>query len=179
MANKLLILLSLFSLVVFIPISFSQQQNTTSVCNGILITYHYSTGAQIPPVLVPGDPANQPYRFESTLTVRNNGPAELKNWRVFVGFRHGELLVSAANAVLADGTPLPANVSGGTVFAGSPETDLKSAIETAGNVNEMQAVVELVGTQFGVGGPNVPLPENLTLANDGYLCPNPTVRGIF
>ncbi|KAK6120163.1 hypothetical protein DH2020_046069 [Rehmannia glutinosa] len=164
----------------FLPTSFSQPPNTNPpICNGVIITYRYLTGNEIPPIISPVDPANQPYRFESTLTVRNNGPVELKNWRVFVGFRHGELLVSASNAVLADGESLPANVSGGAVFSGSPVTDLKTAIETAGDVDQMQAVVDLVGTQFGVGAPNVPLPDNLTLANDGYLCTNPTRQGII
>ncbi|XP_051142046.1 COBRA-like protein 7 [Andrographis paniculata] len=175
MAKPVIILISLTLCIVLLPNVFSQTPNTnTSICNGILVTYQYTGGARIQPVL---SPADQPYRFESTLTVRNNGPVELKNWQVFVGFRHGELLVTAGNAVLADGTPLPANVTGGTVFAGSPDTDLKTAIETAGDVDQMQAVVQLVGTQFGVAPPDFPLPDNLTLVNDGYLCPNPPLTG--
>ncbi|KAL8527285.1 hypothetical protein ACS0TY_005238 [Phlomoides rotata] len=151
----------------FLHTTFSQ----SPPCNGILITYNYTAGFQIPPV----DPVNQPYRFESRLTILNNGPIELKDWRVFVGFKHGELLVSATNAVLADGAALPVNVSGGAVLSGSPVTDLKTAIETAGNVNQMRAVVDLVGTEFGE--PNIPLPDNITLANDGYLCRNSTAQG--
>ncbi|RVW64839.1 hypothetical protein CK203_052008 [Vitis vinifera] len=30
------------------------------------------------------------------------------------------------------------------------------------------------GTQFGVTDPDVPLPSTITLANDGFSCPNPT-----
>lgn len=100
------------------------------------------------------------------------------NWRVFVGFEHGELLVSATNAVLADGAFLPANVSGGAVFSGSSATDLKTAIETAGDLNQMQAVVELVGTEFGVAPQNASLPGHITLANDGYSCRNLSTQGI-
>lgn len=159
----------------FLPTTFSQ----SSVCNGIFITYNYTTGNQIPPIITPADPVNQPYRFESRLTVLNNGPNELKDWRVFVGFKHGELLVSATNAVLADGATLPANVSGGAVLSGSPTTDLKTAIETAGDVNQMRAVVDLVGTEFGVGAPDIPLPDNITLANDGYLCRNSMSQGNY
>lgn len=85
--------------------------------------------------------------------------------------------MSAKNAVLANGTALPANVSGGAVLSGSPATDLKTAIETAGDVDQMQVVVDLVGTQFGVAPPIVPLPDKLVLANDGYLCPNLTTQG--
>lgn len=85
--------------------------------------------------------------------------------------------MSAANAVLADGDSLPANVSGGVVFSGSSVTDLKTAIETAGDINQMRAVVELLGTEFGVAPPNFSLPENITLANDGYTCLNSSTQG--
>ncbi|KAE8683353.1 hypothetical protein F3Y22_tig00111208pilonHSYRG00012 [Hibiscus syriacus] len=117
----------------------------------------------------PTDPKHQPYRFESVLKVLNNGDEKLKSWKVFVGFRNDEYLVSASNAVLADGTSLPANVGNGTVFAGYPMTDLKTAIETAGDLNQIQVQVKLLGTQFGVKPPNVPLPETIQLANDVHL----------
>ncbi|KAL3849726.1 hypothetical protein ACJIZ3_011608 [Penstemon smallii] len=171
-----ILILCLSIIFSYLPTSFSQPtNNTTNLCNGVLISYRYVTGEMIPPILT--DPVQQAYRFESTLTVRNNGVEELKNWRVFVGFIHNELLVSVNNAVLADGTSLPANVSRGTVFAGRPGNDLKTAIETAGDVEQMQAVVELVGTQFGVGAPGVPLPDNITLVNDGYSCTTLRTQG--
>ncbi|CAI9781083.1 unnamed protein product [Fraxinus pennsylvanica] len=163
--------------VSLLPIISLSQPSNSSVCNGILISYRYNTGYAVPPTLSPEERARQPYRFESTLTITNNGLVELKNWRVFVGFNNSELLVSASTAVLADGTSLPADVSKGTVLAGYPVADLKTAVETAGDVNQMQTRVDLVGTQFGVGAPNVPLPANITLANDGYLCRNPTTQG--
>ncbi|XP_022873150.1 COBRA-like protein 7 [Olea europaea var. sylvestris] len=163
--------------VSLLPIISLSQPSNPSVCNGILISYRYNTGYAVPPTLSPEERIRQPYRFESTLTITNNGLVEFKNWRVFVGFNNSELLVSASTAVLADGTSLPADVSNGTVLAGYPVADLKTAVETAGDVNQMQARVDLVGTQFGVGPPNVPLPPNITLANDGYLCPNPTTQG--
>lgn len=94
-----------------------------------------------------------------------------------MGFRNDEYLVSASNAVLADGTSLPANVGNGTVFAGYPMTDLKTAIETAGDLNQIQVQVKLLGTQFGVAAPSVPLPETIHLANDGFLCPKPSLQG--
>ncbi|KAM7510697.1 hypothetical protein LguiB_009572 [Lonicera macranthoides] len=93
------------------------------------------------------------YRFESSLTILNNGLDELKSFRVFVGFQHDELLVSASNAVLADGTSLPALVGNGTLFAGYPSTDLKTAVETAGDVNQMSAQIDFLGMVFGVGAP--------------------------
>ncbi|GFZ13765.1 COBRA-like protein-7 precursor [Actinidia rufa] len=166
----------LFALTISLPISLSQPP-LNATCNGIFVSYAYTTGYPIAPNLLPADPTHQPYRFESTLTVLNNGLEELKSWQVFVGFRHREFLVSASDAVLADGTSLPADVSNGTVFAGSSLPDLKSAAQTAGDVNRMRARVGLVGTQFGVGVPNVPLPASLYLVNDGFSCPPMTKLG--
>jgi len=111
--------------------------------------------------------------------VLNNGLDELKSWKVAVEFQHDEYLVSASNAVLADGTTLPAQVGNGTVFAGFPQTDLKTAVETAGDLTQMQAQVSLVGTVFGVAPPDVPLPKSINLANDGFICQKTTGQGTF
>ncbi|XP_076944352.1 COBRA-like protein 7 [Bidens hawaiensis] len=143
-------------------------------CNGIFLSYTYTSGSKLPP----DQPTNQPYRFESTLRILNNAAEELKSWRVFVGFQHDEYLVSASNAVVADGSvSIPGRVGNGTVFAGFPNADLKTAIETAGDVNQMSVRVDLVGTQFGVGAPDVPMPRNISLVNDGFVCPRPTMQG--
>lgn len=144
-------------------------------CNGIFLSYNYTGGHALPPT----DPTNQAYRFESTLTVLNNGRHELKSWRAFVGFQHQELLVSASNAVLADGSSFPAEVGNGTVLAGFPINDLKSAVETAGDRAQMEVRVGLVGTQFGVGAPDVPMPLNISLVNNGYSCLNATNQGLI
>ncbi|XP_075507240.1 COBRA-like protein 7 [Primulina tabacum] len=167
------ITLSIFSIFSVLPLSLSQP----AVCNGVLVTYRYETGSEISPILYPSDPTHQPYRFISTLFVRNNGPNKLKNWRVFVGFQHNEILVSANGGVLADGTALPANVGNGTILSGSSVTDLNSAIQTAGDVTQMEVRIDLVGTQFGVRAPAVPMPHSISLANDGYSCLNPSTRG--
>lgn len=142
-------------------------------CNGVYLSYAYTAGRVIPPTVK----TRQPHRFESTLTVLNNGEEELKSWKVFVGFQHDEKLISASNAVLADGTTLPALVGNGTVFAGYPMSDLKTAIDTAGDLTQMQVEVKLVGTQFGVNSPDVPMPTNISLANDGYDCKKVTGGG--
>ncbi|KAL8207935.1 hypothetical protein R6Q57_007347 [Mikania cordata] len=152
---------------ILIPTSISQ-----STCNGISISYTYNSGFQLPPTAT--NTADQPYSFQSTLTLTNTGANRLNSWQVFVGFQHREFLVSASNAVLADGTSLPANVTGGTVLAGFPVTDLKTAVETAGDFNQMQARIQLVGTQFGVAPPNVSLPANMYLVNDGFVCSAPS-----
>ena len=167
-----------FNVIVFIIAaaipSFSLAQTAAS-CNGILLSYAYTGGTRLPPNV--SDPAKQPYRFESTITVQNNGLDELKSWKVFVGFQHDEYLVSVSNAVLADGTSLPASVGNGTVFAGYPMTDLKTAVETAGDLTQMQVQIKLVGTLFGVAPSKVPMPSNITLANDGFVCRKPTGQG--
>ncbi|CAK9187500.1 unnamed protein product [Ilex paraguariensis] len=148
----------------------------SDACNGIFLTYAYTGGRLIPPNLK-SDPTQQPYRFESTLTVVNNGLDELKSWRVFVGFENNEVLVSASNAVLADGTSLPAKVGNGTVFAGYPNTDLNTAVATAGDMTQMSVQIQLVGTEYGVGDPDVPMPSNISLVNDGFICPTPAKQG--
>lgn len=81
--------------------------------------------------------------------------------------------------MLADGTTLPALVGNGTVFAGYPSTDLKTAVETAGDVNQMSAQIDLVGTVFGVGAPRVPMPSNVSIVNEGFLCSRPTMQGML
>ncbi|KAL2459686.1 COBRA-like protein 7 [Forsythia ovata] len=145
-------------------------------CNGIFLSYTYKTGKIVPPTLK-SNPSRQGYRFESTLLVLNNDLEELKSWRVFVGFQHDEYLVSASNVVLADGSSLPSNVGNGSVFAGYPNADLKTGIETAGDLTQMSVQVDLVGTQFGIGAPDVPLPNNISLVNDGWVCPKPSNQG--
>ncbi|KAJ6343704.1 hypothetical protein OIU76_005448 [Salix suchowensis] len=171
--RNLCITLAIISLSAYSSLSQAPPPPANSTCNDVFVSYTYNRGRPIPPF----DTTNQPYRFESTVTVLNNGRDELKSWRVYVGFRYRELLVSATNAVLADGTPLPAFVGNGTEFVGFPETDLKTAIDTAGDDTQMEVRVELVGTQFGVRDPGIPMPNNLTLVNDGYTCPAATTKG--
>lgn len=85
--------------------------------------------------------------------------------------------MSVGNSLLSDGTPLPADVGNGTSFSGFPNPDLKTAVETAGDLNQMQVEVKLVGTMFGVKPPSVPMPKNISLENDGFICPVPTLLG--
>lgn len=79
--------------------------------------------------------------------------------------------------MLADGNSFPGSVGNGTVFAGYPNPDLKTGIETAGDLTQMSVQVGLVGTQFGVAPPNAPMPENISLVNDGWVCPKPSMQG--
>lgn len=174
-----LLFLSLLSTTTAAPTtSTAAPAPASDSCDGIFLSYVYNGGVQLPPTRKT-DPTQQPYSFKSTLTILNNGIDPLKSWMVFVGFQHGEYLVSASNAVLADGNSIPGFVTNGTVFAGYPSTDLMTAIQTAGDITQMSAQIDLLGTQFGVGSPDVPMPTNITLANDGWLCPAPTMQGNF
>ncbi|KAF5199185.1 Cobra-like protein [Thalictrum thalictroides] len=181
--KPIIIFFSIFLLLLDLPISISQEPAPapippSSLCNGIFLSYSYTTGKQLPPHAQ--NPLNQGYRFESILTILNNDIDELKSWKIFVGFQHNELLVSASNAILADGTSIPTLVGNGTVFAGYPNTDLKSAIQTAGDENQMGVQIPLLGTQFGVNiinGSSSPMPTNISLAMDGFSCPKPTMQG--
>lgn len=94
-----------------------------------------------------------------------------------MGFKNDEVLVSASNAVLSDGTSLPGKVGNGTVFVGYPNADLKTGVETAGDLSQMSVNIHLVGTEFGVGVGSFPLPDNVSLFNDGFICPEPALRG--
>ncbi|XP_074320345.1 COBRA-like protein 7 [Silene latifolia] len=148
----------------------------SDTCNGIYISYNYLSGQILHPIRK-SNPTQQPYSFKSTLSILNNDDVELKQWRVFIGFQHKEILVSAAAAVVFNGSSFPADVSDGVVLAGFPMSDLKTGIQTAGDVTAMGVQIQLGGTQFGVGPPAVPLPGNVSLVNDGYTCPKPTKIG--
>ncbi|KAG6582189.1 COBRA-like protein 9, partial [Cucurbita argyrosperma subsp. sororia] len=157
----------LIFLIILTTIPFSISQPTEKAplpaadsCNGIFLSYSFNQGAKLPPNLTVL--ARQPYRFESTLSILNSGLQELKSWKVFVGFQHDEFLVSASGAVLADGNSIPGNVGNGTVFGGFPMSNLKTAIETAGDFTQMQVQVKLLGTQFGAAPPNNPMPSNIS-----------------
>ncbi|XP_045786816.1 COBRA-like protein 7 [Trifolium pratense] len=168
MISRLPSLIVVLATIILSTTSFTDAQTDGLSCNGIFISYSTSTALRLPPNVT--DPKKQPYRFDSTLTVVNNGLDELKSWKVFIGFQHNEFLVSASNAVIADGTTLPAAVGNGTVLAGFPMTDLKTAVETAGDWSQMRTQIKLLGTVFGVAPPAIPLPSSIKLTNDGFIC---------
>ncbi|KAI3963006.1 hypothetical protein MKW92_021350 [Papaver armeniacum] len=174
----------LFLFLLFFPIMVLSQTPAPSpspsrpLCNGILLTYNHLNSRKLPPETRVS--SEQPFRFESEAQILNNGLEEIKNWRLFIGFQHHEYLVSATNAVLADGSLFPANTTSledGAVFAGFPISDLKTAVETAGDLPQMEAKIDLVGTVFGVESPLVPMPKTISLLNDGFACPSPTMQG--
>lgn len=146
-------------------------------CNGIFLSYTFISREKELPRLK--NATAQSWAFKSEALILNAGSTELKAWKMFIGFHHREILVSAAGAVVMDGSDFPVDVGNGTTLAGYPMTDLKTSIETAGDINQIQATVELTGTQFGIKPPGVPMPKTIRLVNDGFKCPAPRRRGIL
>lgn len=144
-------------------------------CNGIYLSYDFISREKAYPRL--RNTSAQAWAFKSIATVMNTGVNELKAWKIYIGFQHEEILVSAGGAVVADGEELPAAVGNGTSLSGFPQSDLKTSIETASDLTQMRVQIPITGTQFGVKPPGVPMPKTIRLENDGYKCPKPTARG--
>ncbi|XP_041993794.1 COBRA-like protein 10 [Salvia splendens] len=144
-------------------------------CNGIFLTYAFESRVKEYPYLK--NVTAQPWAFKSTATITNAGLYELKNWKIFIGFQNDEILVSASNAVITDVDELPASVGNGTTLSGFPQTDLKTSVLTAGDLDQIQAKVEMKGSLFGIRPPGFPMPKTIKLVNDGYKCPTPYRKG--
>lgn len=141
-------------------------------CNGIYLSYQFvSREKEYPHVK---NASAQAWAFKSTATVLNTGTSELKAWKIFIGFQHHEILVSASGAVLMDGSDFPASVGNGTYLSGDSQVDLKTAIDTAGDLTQIEAKIEMTGTLFGVKPSGNPMPTTIRLENDGYKCPAST-----
>ncbi|KAH7546656.1 hypothetical protein FEM48_Zijuj01G0224600 [Ziziphus jujuba var. spinosa] len=144
-------------------------------CNGIFLSYNFiSREKELPHVK---NVSAQAWAFKSEITVLNAGAEELPAWKMFVGFQHKELLVSVDGGVVMDGSDFPVDVSNGTYFSGFPQSDLKTSIETAGDINQIQAKLTITGTQFGLRSNSIPMPKSIRLENDGFKCPASRQRG--
>ncbi|RAL40976.1 hypothetical protein DM860_008674 [Cuscuta australis] len=146
-------------------------------CDSIYVAYNFLGREKIYPLVT--NTSAQAWAFKATLSVLNAGARELKSWKVLVGFQYNELLVSVdgavVEAVVADGdSGFPIQVAkNGTVFSGYPKSDLKTAIETAGDFAQIRSEVNIKGTQFGLREKATPLPKTIKLLNEGYKCPSP------
>ncbi|KAK6230352.1 hypothetical protein QUC31_001870 [Theobroma cacao] len=142
-------------------------------CNGVFLSYAFtSRNKEYPHVK---NITAQSWAFKSIATIMNAGTEEVKGWKMFVGFQHREILVSATNAVVVDGSgDFPVAVGNGTTLSGYPMTDLKTSIDTAGDYNQIAVQVEFTGTMFGLKEKVIPMPKTIRLANDGWNCPQPT-----
>ncbi|XP_026405333.1 COBRA-like protein 7 isoform X2 [Papaver somniferum] len=141
-----------------------------SYCNGVHLQYTLTRINQLSP--------NEHYPFESTAMILNNGLEDLISWKLFIDFQHKEYLIFCTNAMLLDGTTLPADTTTNElVFSGFPTTDLKSANETQGDVEQMSVTISFVGTELGVKPPNAPMPRSISLLNDGFNCSESRMLG--
>lgn len=146
-------------------------------CNGIFLSYTFiSRAKELPHVK---NVSEQSWAFKAEAAVLNAGTEELKDWKMFVGFQHDEILVSVDGAAVLDGGDFPVAAGNGTYFTGFPLTDLKTAIETAADYDQIQATVDITGTMFGLKPKAVPMPKTIRFENDGYKCPAPRRHGRF
>ncbi|KAG0489770.1 hypothetical protein HPP92_006633 [Vanilla planifolia] len=177
MANPIILLLFFFlSTAAFLRPSASQRSPTTNTanktsCNGIFLSYQFEGRQKIHPLV--SNPAEQPYSFSANVTLLNSGTTDLEAWTLVVGFTHREILVSVSNAVLSDGSALPfySDPKRPVSFSGFPNPDLKTPIATAGDIFQIQTSISIVGTQFGVPNPGIPLPSMLSLSDPAWSCP--------
>lgn len=146
-------------------------------CNGVVLSYTFTGREKIYPYLK--NASAQPWSFESQLTVVNQGEVDLKAWMASVHFQYNELLVSAEGATVVGGDGFPYAVGkNATIFSGYPMSDLKTAIETAGDETQYQVLVNLKGTMFGLRKGD-PMPKSIKLVTPGYKCPAPKRRGSY
>ena len=143
-------------------------------CNGVFISYDLLGRRKEYPKLK--NATAQSWAFNATATVLNTGTEVVKAWKLYIGFQHDEILVSASGAQLFEGGEFPVFVGNGTYIVGAALPDLETAINTAQDLDQIQALVDLVGTQFGVKPPAIPMPKTIGLVNDGYKCPQPTLK---
>ncbi|KAL3520889.1 hypothetical protein ACH5RR_019038 [Cinchona calisaya] len=98
------------------------------------------------------------------LSVINAGAVEVKGWQVHVGLQYNELLVLADGAIVVGESGLPVSIGkNGTVFAGYPMTDLKTAIETVGDYTQIQVQVDRLMESDHVGPFNLGNPGEFTM----------------
>ncbi|KAL4271763.1 hypothetical protein GQ457_13G002500 [Hibiscus cannabinus] len=142
-------------------------------CNGVFLSYAFTSRTKSLPLLK--NVSAQPWTFDAMATILNAGTIELKEWKMYIGFQHKEILVSLTNAVIVgSGGDFPAAVGNGTTIAGSPNTDLKTSIDTAGDYSQIAVQILIKGSMFGMSAKAVPMPKNISLANDGWKCPKNT-----
>lgn len=144
-------------------------------CDGIFLTYTLQERVKEYPHVK--NVSKQAWAFKAEASLMNVGDEELKGWKIYIGFQHREILVSADGAVPIDADDFPAAVGNGTTLAGNPVTDLKTAIDTANDFNQMAVRVKMSGTQFGLGASGKPMPKTIKLVNDGFKCPQSHRKG--
>lgn len=144
-----------------------------NTCNGIFLQYKFDSREKEYPHVK--NVTAQSWAFKSELIAINAGTVEVKAWKALVGFHHDEVIVSTSGGSIMNGESFPFKVDkNGTVVTGYPQADLKTAIDTAGDIYQMAAKVKFKGTLFGGKVGNAPMPKTIKLQNDGFKCPAPT-----
>ncbi|CAN1242802.1 COBRA-like protein 10 [Linum perenne] len=146
-----------------------------ATCNGIFLSYAFTSREREFPHVK--NVTAQAWAFKSTASIYNTGEDELKAWQMFIGFHNREILVSADGGALVDGDELPIAIGKGATFVGTTMPDLKSSIETAGDLTQISAQIVISGTQFGLNAKAIPMPKNIKIMNDGFKCPAPKRKG--
>ncbi|KAE8680203.1 COBRA-like protein 10 [Hibiscus syriacus] len=142
-------------------------------CNGVFLSYSFTSRTKAVPLLK--NVSAQPWTFNSMATIVNAGTEEVKGWKMFIGFQHKEILVSLTNAVIIGATgDFPVAVGNGTTISGSPSTDLKTSIDTAGDYTQIAVQILIKGSMFGLSEKATPMPKNISLTNIGWKCPKNT-----
>lgn len=88
----------------------------------------------------------------------------------------GQILVQATEGmVLENGQLMPVDVSNGTILTQVPAGVLKNAIETAGDLMQVQKTFIITGTEFGQKLD--PMPRSINITMEGYNCSESLLYG--
>ena len=88
----------------------------------------------------------------------------------------GQILVEATEGmVLENGQLMPVDVSNGTILTQIPAGVLKNAIETAGDMTQVQKSFIITGTEFGEKLD--PMPRSINITMKGYNCSESLLYG--
>lgn len=88
----------------------------------------------------------------------------------------GQILVEATEGmVLENGQLMPVDVSNGTILTQIPVGVLKNAIETAGDISQIQKTFAITGTEFGKKLD--PMPSSINITVKGYNCSEALLYG--
>ncbi|KAG0576258.1 hypothetical protein KC19_5G067300 [Ceratodon purpureus] len=145
------------------------------ICDGVDVVYVTTFTEKIYPFLN-DTPWLQPYKFESVVTVTNMGYRTVEGWGIGINYTHHEILVAATGGmVLENGQLMPVDVSNGTILTQIPVGVLKNAIETAGDISQIQKTFAITGTEFGKKLD--PMPSSINITVKGYNCSEALLYG--
>lgn len=145
-------------------------------CNGILLTYNVDNMTKIRPFTT--DKSMQPFGFGATAALQNSYTVTLRNYSLWIVFKHHEIIVTMNGGVLTEDYFLPYNTSQApnVSISGYPYGDLPTPIATGGNLRKYVHNITMTGTMFGWVDP---LPKKMVLGDPHWDCGNMTLYGNF